>query len=282
MPRPLGSPRFADTPGRWLACYRYRCHSEDDSPLSPEQLGSLMGVSGATVRRWEAGNSKPSEMDLRRFGEICDLTALELEFILVAFAAKNLEQPPSEEAFVQAMPDIISADFPAYAMDSLFYLRAWNSYMRVFVPFSGGQTPRHLLAAHMLAGSPTEDPAAHDARIDYWIREFWLSTAGLCGSEPYRRVLAELREVPQFEERWRRLGLQRSDPKPNGGPYYFATGRLGVFRIFPVRVNCPPVYHVREHVPLDDAARAHIESERRSGSPVVHLVPERHWAVERG
>ncbi|HLF80120.1 MAG TPA: helix-turn-helix transcriptional regulator [Dehalococcoidia bacterium] len=281
MPRPLGAPRFADTPGRWLACYRYRCHSEDGSPLSPEQLGSLLGVSGATVRRWEAGNSKPSEMDLRRFGDICGLSALELEFILVAFAAKNLEQPPTEEAFSHVMPDIISADFPAYAMDSLFYLRAWNSYMRVFLPFSEGQTPHHILAAHLTVHAPTEEPEAYEARIDYWIREFWLSTAGLCGSEPYRRVLAELRDVPEFEERWRRLGLEISNPKPNGGPYYFTTGRLGVFRVFPVRVNCPPVYHVREHVPLDAAALAHLDGERSSGPPSVNLAPDRHWAVER-
>ncbi len=237
-----------------------------------------MGVSGATVRRWEAGNSKPSEMDLRRFSEICDLSALEREFILLAFAAKNLEQAPTEEAFEEAMPDIIASDFPAYAMDSLFYLRAWNSYMHVFVPFAAGETPRHLLAAHLLM--PTDESSeVRNERIGYWMREFWLATAGLCGSEPYRRVLAELKDVPEFEERWLQLGLERGTLKPNGGAYSFAS-RLGLFRVFPVRVNCPPVYHVREHVPLDAAAQSHLDSERRSGPPSVSLSPDRHWAVE--
>jgi hypothetical protein len=218
-------------------------------------------------------------MDLRRFGEICEITALELEFILVAFAAKNLEQPPSLQAFAQAMPDIISHEFPAYAMDSLFYLRAWNSYMNVFLPFSYSETPQHMLAAHLTVRAPTEAPEAFEERIDYWIREFWLATAGLCGSAPYRGLLAELREFPEFETRWRALGLRRSHQKPNGGPYYFSSARLGVFRVFPVRVNCPPVYHVREHVPLDRAAQAHLEQERASGPPIVALSPERHWAV---
>ena len=246
-----------------------------------------MGVSGATVRRWEAGNSKPSEMDLRSFAEICHLAPMEREFIIVAFAAKYAEEPPSEETFAAAMSQIISDEFPAYALDSLFYVRAWNSYMSVFLPFSTQRSPRHIIAAHLLAEADVppplrEEPEARNARIWGWVRDFWMATASLCGSEPYRRVLAELRLVPEFEELWQRMGKERIEAirEPSGSPYYFSNGRIGTFRVFPIRVTCPAVYYVREYVPMDDAARQHLATERGSEPRSIVLMPERHWALE--
>src|SRR3972149_6511095 len=66
MPRRVARPAFPDTPGAWLANYRYRQRGESGQPPSAEQVGALLGVSGPTLRRWETGRARPSGADLRR------------------------------------------------------------------------------------------------------------------------------------------------------------------------------------------------------------------------
>jgi hypothetical protein len=89
-----------------------------------------------------------------------------------------------------------------------------------------------------------------------------------------------LREVPEFAQRWTAMGLERYALHHVGGAYDFDTVRVGRYRVFPIKVTCPPVYHLREYVPTDDAAREHINSERRSGPASVSVSQERHWSLD--
>jgi hypothetical protein len=98
VPRRVHPPPFPDTPGKWLACYRYRWQPGGKA-CSPEHLGSVLGVSGTTVRRWEAGQLRPTRQDLSRIAAICELTALEESFLLQAFQARHVEIPPPFDAF---------------------------------------------------------------------------------------------------------------------------------------------------------------------------------------
>jgi DNA-binding transcriptional regulator YiaG len=40
--------------------------------LSQEELAHSIGVSFATVNRWENGKTNPSKLALRQFGQFCD------------------------------------------------------------------------------------------------------------------------------------------------------------------------------------------------------------------
>src|SRR5688572_9753404 len=96
---------------------------------SPEHLGEFLGVSGPTIRRWESGRSSPNHFDLQRFADVCRLSPIETGFLLDAFAAKESEQPPDINEFHRAAEDVLKLPFPAYLLDSFFFLRAWNSHM---------------------------------------------------------------------------------------------------------------------------------------------------------
>src|SRR3972149_4616387 len=92
MPRRVARPAFPDTPGAWLANYRYRQRGESGQPPSAEQVGALLGVSGPTLRRWETGRARPRGPPLRRFPEVSGLTPIEPEFLLRAFSGQPREE----------------------------------------------------------------------------------------------------------------------------------------------------------------------------------------------
>jgi transcriptional regulator with XRE-family HTH domain len=75
-----------DAPGAWFRAYRLR-HRLQGYGLSPERLGQEMNVHGMTIRRWEAGDGKPSGRDLECFARACDafwrfLNLLSMNFTL--------------------------------------------------------------------------------------------------------------------------------------------------------------------------------------------------------
>src|SRR5262249_42178884 len=129
MARTVQPPQLPTTPGGWLACYRYRLRRRDGSPSSPEHLAHDLAVSGDTLRRWEAGTARPSKADLLRFSEVAGLSHIESAFMLEAFAVVEDEAGPDPAAFRKHSSSLLSEEFPAYIYDSLFHVRAWNSYM---------------------------------------------------------------------------------------------------------------------------------------------------------
>jgi len=274
-------PPFPDSPGAWLACYRYRRWLEGEVASSPEQIAELLGVSGPTVRRWETGRSTPSHFDLQRFAEVCRLSPIETSFLVAAFDAREVERPPDEDVFKESARQLLSIEFPAYLLDSFFFVRAWNSYMDVLDgPIAGsGQAPNILRGPIVGATQPNalEDP---QQRLWRWLRDFWMSTAELCGSLPYKRVLRELSAIPGFEANWRHMPLERSRWQlwSFSTPYSFSNERVGSFTVFPSRVIVPPTYHLRVYVPLDDRAVARLDASRLKGPSRPVFTPEVHWS----
>jgi hypothetical protein len=240
-----------------------------------------LGVSGPTIRRWETGRSIPSHFDLQRFAEVCHLTAIETAFVLTAFSAMEIERPPESQAFRDAATSILSVEFPAYLMDSFFFLRASNSYMAAIdgPATMPGQEP-HVLRGPLLAATRPNETEDQEHRLWRWLRDFWFSTAELCGSIPYRRVLRELCTITGFENNWRRLALERHPTldAPLNVPYRYKNARVGTYCVFPSRVMLPPTYHLRVYVPIDDVAVERVEQQRRLGPPRVDLGAERHWS----
>ena len=247
---------------------------------SPEQIAESLGVSGPTVRRWETGRSGPSHFDLQRFADVCKLTAIETTFLVRAFSAREIEQPPAPEVFRETATSVLSCAFPAYLMDSFFFLRASNSYMDAL---DGAPLPvtheSNILRGPLLAVNRPNDAEDQEHRLLRWLRDFWFSTADLCGSVPYQRLLRQLCAIPNFEQSWRHLALERHSWQDLAlhTPYTFKNEHVGTFAVFATEVMIPPEYHLRVYVPVDELASARVADVRRAGSPQVVFHPEAHW-----
>ncbi len=263
-----------------MACYRYRRWIEGEDLSSPEQIGELLGVSGPTVRRWETGQSAPSHFDLQRFADVCKLNAIETTFLLRAFSAREVEQPPTMDAFRETATAVLSTTFPAYIMDSFFFLRASNSYMDAL---DGQPLPvtheSNILRGPLMALSRPNDTEDQEHRLWRWLRDFWFSTAGLCGSVPYQRILKELCALPNFEQRWRHMALERHSWQDLAlhTPYTYKNGKVGTFAVFSSDVIIPPEYHLRVYVPVDETATERVKAVRTKGPAELRFHVEAHW-----
>lgn len=176
---------------------------------------------------------------------------------------------------------VLSSEHPAFLLDSLFYRRAWNSLLLGLLPRASAPPPRHVLAT-VLGPLAAYGPAAHrDAFLWRWIEDFWLYTASLCGTPPYRALVRELAALPEFRSRWQELGLsRRMDDVPVGVPYYYRHPCLGTYRIFTLRLVLPPVYYLKEYVPVDEAARRYVDGLRARGPVEILADPRPHWSLE--
>jgi transcriptional regulator with XRE-family HTH domain len=252
---------------------------EGEQVSSPEQIGEYLGVSGPTIRRWEAGRSVPSHFDLQRFAEVCRLSPIETGFLIDAFSAKESEQPPDYGEFQTAAQQVLTLPFPAYLLDSFFFLRAWNSHMRAIDgPAGRGDAAVNLLRGPILAASRPNENEDAEHRLWRWLSDFWYSTASLCGSVPYRRLLQELSSIEGFKEKWRRMALERNPWQSwsFNSPYHYRNSNVGDYLVFPSLVVLPPTYHLRVYVPLDDLAASRV---RGLGSdPTIEILPEIHWS----
>lgn len=242
----------------------------------------LMGVSGATIRRWESGQIRPTAEDLQRFSTICRLTSLEREFILRCFATKDYEAPPSTEAYEQLLARSLDSVLPTFVMDSLFYIRAWNSHQ---MELSGREPGAHPMSNAICALFDPQrdirlDPVLDD-QFTPWLRNFWLLSAELCGTPPYRRLLEELCTLGDFEQRWWELALtQKMADVPVNLPTIYHSPQFGVFRVFMTRVILPPTYYLREFVPVDDAARSFVAGLRAKGPAKIGRTKNAHWSQD--
>jgi transcriptional regulator with XRE-family HTH domain len=282
MPRGLRPPPFPATPGSWLAAYRYRGTANGERP-SAEQLSRLMGVSGATIRRWESGQIRPTREDLRRFASVCGLAPLEREFMLRCFASVDHEAPPSDEAYEHLLSRSLESALPTFVMDSLFYVRGWNSHQIALSGRQPGQVPMNNAICALFDPKRTLrlDPVLDD-QFTPWLRNFWLLTAELCGTPPYIRLLDELRTLGDFEQRWWDLALtQKMADTPVNLPTIYHSPQFGVFRVFMTRVILPPTYFLREYVPIDDTARHFVSELRSKGRPDIGRNEHCHWSEEQ-
>ena len=276
MPKAENSPPFPNSPGRWLECYRHRVSTPDGSTLSPESLGYLIGVSGATVRRWEADRSRPQPSDLQRVMTICDLSKLESEFLVRAFTINRDERKPEEEQFRRWATVTLSVELPIVVLDSLFFIRAWNSHYDAFSP---GWKPVETAAHIFDVFGENVLQSESDLAFELLLREFWWSTAPLCGSRAYITTLAHLCKRPGFEEKWRRLALTFSEDahSPVGLPHLLHCRNAGEYRVFIRPMTLPPTYHVRTYLPLAGEGKQRLDASTGS-PPALRFTPNWHWS----
>ena len=281
MPRGLRPPPFPTTPGSWLAAYRYR-GSADGGRASAEQLSHLLGVSGATIRRWESGTVRPTRDDLYRFAEVCALAPLEREFILRSFSTVQAEDPPEPETYDLLLDRALRSALPAFVLDSLLYIRAWNSHLMTI----SGRAAGDVAAPHAIMSlfDPRRGKRLDASKIDQftpWIRNFWMMTSELCATPQYPRLLESLRTVGDFEKRWWEIALtQKLTDVPVNLPTIYRTPHHGIYRVFMTTVTLPPTYYLREYAPVDATAHRYVEEWLSKGMPSISHTQKRHWSEE--
>jgi hypothetical protein len=238
-----------------------------------------MGVSGATIRRWEAGDVQPTRRDIVSFAEICDLAPMETEFLIRTFGARRREPAPSAESMEALRRAVADSGLPCFVSDSLFYLRISSSY---FDEMIGLHAPENmginLMEILLRGGSVARDPNEEE-RIDYWMRGFWLLTARMAGSLPYRTLLNRLRALDGFEERWWQIALtRRASLPPVNLPYLFNHPAHGTFLVVSSMLVAPPIYQLRQYWPADSTAEAFVKALRKAGPPSIAIAAVDHWS----
>ena len=283
MARPRSAPGLPTTPGGWLACYRYRLLDGDGQPSSPEDIGGQLGVSGDTVRRWEANRALPSDSDLRRFSEVCRLSPIERAFLVRAFSAVPSETASESGAFGWFVEQVLAIEFPAYIYDSLFFIRAWNSYIEVaHRPLDPGG--EHLVERILAEPDPRYATnqnlwSTRPERAEWWLRDFWYETAELCGSPAYVKLMEKLARSEQFAEKWPDLGLLEGAerPAPIGRPRFRVDPVRGSFLTTVSAIVLPPTYYVRMFLPSDATAWNRLEERRQASRPTITMLSCVHW-----
>ena len=99
----------------------------------------------------------------------------------------------------------------------------------------------NLLRGPILAATRPNESEDRDHRLWRWLSDFWYSTAGLCGSIAYKRVLREFAGIPGFEEKWRRMALERNQWQSwsFNAPYHYKNESVGDYSVFPSRDRSP-------------------------------------------
>jgi hypothetical protein len=238
------------------------------------------------VRRWESGAAKPTEADVTHFAVVCNLRPIETRFLIEGLASLEIEEPPDEALFTEWARDVLSHEIPAYIFDSLFYVRASNNFREIILsgPHFQRRLQENILTYFLKMPGFKERNPGLEMRFKRWLRDFWSSTACLCGSPAYRRLLSELGEFGGFEDRWRGLVL-RSDEyswEPIGTPRRWYFPEAGEYLSITTSVTLPPTYHLRQYIPMDDLARARVESVRNAGPTKVLIHPQVHWNQPAG
>ncbi len=272
-------PPFPLDLGSWLANFRHRRRDSRGHPFSPEQLGREIGVSGATIRRWESGRLRPNASDAANLASAYRLTPNQTSFLQRALR-QPAGVPPSVDLFRERAERVLRSDFPAYMVDTLYYIRAWNSYLSPILAnadaYLGG---KHIIEYILDTQMPPDQRPAWEARVRRMTREFWYFTADFTALEPYRRLVLHLATWPIFKDEWCRLPFVEEDEEQIiGAPPRTGRPSVGSFRLVTSLTLIPPIYQLREFMPLDDRARATVDKLHESGPPVVYFDKHSHWS----
>jgi transcriptional regulator with XRE-family HTH domain len=269
--------RFPYAPGDWLRVFRSRC----DRCAAPDVLGSRLGVSGKTVVRWESGQSTPHEADLESLAQVLELSLTQRAFLFRAFTTVRETHAPDAGLFQEQARKLLSGPFPALLMDGLYYVRARNTFATaMFYPRGGPEGPqahflRRILSRPAMNG--IDDGRRRQMERSHWLQLVWLATAAFCGLPAYARMLDELSELPGFRESWVRAAVESGDSQLGGAPLNIDRDGQS-YRVYVSQVDFPPIYHLREYVPTNDAARARVEELRSEVPHQVDVNPVVHWS----
>ncbi len=279
------APPFPTDLGTWLASFRHRVINERGNPDSPEQLGAKIGVSGATIRRWESGRLRPNPDDAANLARACNLTSIQVAFLSRALRSGGPMPIPDLDSFRAKATPILAVEFPVYIMDSMLFIRGWNSYLPHFLS-RGREQPRndyHLIEFLIDADEhPGVQPYLRE-RLRRAIIEMWYMTSDVCGSPEYRALISRLSASPIFREEWTQLAfMEEEDCHDIGLPRRAWRKDIGEMMICPFVAVLPPVYQVRQFIPMDEVATAKLNELRAEGPPEVYLDSIAHWAQTAG
>ncbi len=283
MPKPAADPPFPNSPGAWVACCRYRLKAESGRAVSPEQLGDLLGCSGATVRRWEANRSVPSDKDLRKLGEVCRLTPMQSIFLSLAYShIREMPPPPAGHFRSYLEPILQQTDLPAMVFDSLLYHRAWNTYVDALGTGMARALAREVHPIAMLLRMDATRLSMNNDELEEQkregVRRFWMTTAILCYRPEYAELLRELDKEPDFRRHWLAMAL---DDSPKGmAPLMFAQdleGGEARFRVFQTSFVFPPRYFLYEFMPINEAARNRLMDLQAKGPAALRCASRISW-----
>ena len=280
MTKPPPQPPFPIDLGSWLACFRYRLRGEDGQPASPEQVAQELGVSGATVRRWEGGSAQPRPQDIVNLARVYGLSPLQLAFLNRALMASDVVVPPDPALFRRTAESVLKTDVPAYLLDDLYNTRAWNPLVDL-LPITGAVVGEgHFV--ELVFGIPAREgeQEARRYRRRRLVRDFWMLTADHCGHPQYRRLLTRLGRDAVFRAEWTSLALDddAQTHEPIGAPYVLQHATSGSFKAIASQVVLPPAYHLRLYVPADEKAEALLREARKSRPLEIQVDPRVHWA----
>lgn len=278
MPRRPVDPPLPDSPGAWLACFRHVRTHEGRDPLTPEQVGKLAGVSGATVRRWEANLHAPCSDEIERLAALLALTPHQTAFLHIAMSRVAPARPPSRADLIGCFSPVLRAPRPVIVFDSLFFARAWNSYVEALSPGSarGLESGRHSLA--LLLDAIEAAPGAFEEReVQNAVRTFWARTASLAYRPEYADLVRRLARNAAFPPLW--LSLASEPDCAPLGPARLPTARgdANRFRGYEATVILPAAYHVFEYLPDTPEAGARLAALVAAGPPRLCFSPRPHW-----
>jgi transcriptional regulator with XRE-family HTH domain len=269
------STRLPASLGAWLACFRQRLRDKNDQPYSPERLGEELGVSGPTVRRWELGTGRPHPEDVLRLASVCGLSQVQLAFLNRAAATGPIAAAPNRASFRRLAQDLLLAPYPAYLLDDLFHVRAWNTLIEV-LPDHEDICGRNLVEVALRS----------DDLPELWrrtlLRDFWLLTADKCSLPDYADLVDRLCELEGFDRAWTALAVaeEPEDLLPQGVPVPCDLGAAGHYQVTLRQVILPPVYYICEWRPNGDRALAALRAHVKSGSFSIRTADHQHWACD--
>jgi transcriptional regulator with XRE-family HTH domain len=186
MPRIPAAPPIPQSPATWLANFRYRLMGENGERLSPEALGSRLGVSGATIRRWETGQSNPNEEDLGRLADVCRLSEQQGEFLLRLFARGTLRTPGAPKHFRDHARRFLAPQKCACLVDELLFIRAWTDDFAGHAGELATELAGGLNAVELsLSVGQRSEPELEALRVRALVRQMWMWTAQFAAFPAY-------------------------------------------------------------------------------------------------
>ncbi len=281
MPRVPASPLFPDSSSRWLANFRYRQRDEDGHRLSPESLGVQIGVSGATIRRWESGQTVPTENDLTRFAHACHLSPMQTEFVRRLFSRPYAQNTGVPACFHEEALVLLSAPRPAFILDELFYIRAWNSYFTHFLgPRQSELASGVNLAKFRIDGERLPDLGEEVQWLEPLIRLLWMWTAHLGMAPQYATFVNDLGQNEEFARIWHAL-VDEVDAATEMPATYPSHRRVqgASHSIYTRDVLFPPLYRVITWEPADEDAERILRDQVSEGPPQIGFADKLHWSV---
>jgi transcriptional regulator with XRE-family HTH domain len=244
---------------------------ELDETSSLERLSSVLGVSAKTIRRWETGRGQPNQNDLRNIARYFHLSPLQMTFLGRAFSNMPFGQERASPQLLQEqVSPLLSKDLPTYLLDRLFYVRAWNNYVRLIESDTESREIHpHFIGRVLTLPQLQEKAADFEGFVHHLLQVMWLGTGRGCGSPSYVQMLHELAEIPGFKERWCSLAHEDDPARWPGTPPLVVAQNGGKFSLFSSKIEFPPTFYLVHFFPVDDLAWSQIQAIKESGKPEV-------------